>query len=78
LSGEQRDEIEAVVRRVEKIETATEPRFQELFVNAMGFPHTSEPTPNLATETALPEAQAKAAGAGTRQRTGRRRRPTAG
>ncbi len=75
VSGAQRAEIEAAVRRVEKIETATEPRFQELFVNAMGFPHTSEPTPNLATETVLPAAQARAEGAGSRQRTGRRRRP---
>lgn len=73
LSRAQRDEIEATVRRVEKIETATEARFQELFVNAMGFPHTSEPTPNLATETVLPVAQERAAGAGARQRTGRRR-----
>jgi len=76
VSAAQRAEIEDAVRRVEKIETATEPRFQELFVNAMGFPHTSEPTPNLATETALPVAQARAAGEGARQRTGRRRRPT--
>ena len=59
--------------RVEKIETATEPRFQELFVNAMGFPHTSDATPNLATETELPAAQERAASAGSRQRTGRRR-----
>ena len=74
LSAEQRAEIEAAARRVQKIETATEPRFQELFVNAMGFPHTSEPTPNLAIETALPVAQIKAEGAGARQRTGRRQR----
>jgi uncharacterized 2Fe-2S/4Fe-4S cluster protein (DUF4445 family) len=32
-----RREIEGVVRRIEKIETATEPRFQEHFVNTMGF-----------------------------------------
>ena len=54
LSRPQRAEIEAPVCRVEKIETATEPRFQELFVNAMGFPHTSDTTPNLAVEIALP------------------------
>ena len=60
---------------INKIETATEPRFQDLFVNAMGFPHTTEPTPNLATETMLPVAQLKPEGAGARQRTGRRRRP---
>jgi len=73
LSRPQRDEIEATVCRVEKIETATEPRFQELFVNAMGFPHTSDTTPNLAVEIALPPAQERAASAGSRQRTGRRR-----
>ena len=76
VSASQRAEIEETVRRVHKIETATEPRFQDLFVNAMGFPHTTEPTPNLATETTLPVAQAKPEGAGDRQRTGRRRRPT--
>jgi uncharacterized 2Fe-2S/4Fe-4S cluster protein (DUF4445 family) len=74
VSGAQRAEIEEAVRRVEKIETATEPRFQELFVNAMGFPHTSEPTPNLASETVLPAAQPKLDAVGGRQRTGRRRR----
>lgn len=74
LSAAQRAEIETAVRRVEKIETATEPRFQELFVNAMGFPHTSEPTPNLATETELPTPQPRPDGAGARRRTGRRRR----
>jgi uncharacterized 2Fe-2S/4Fe-4S cluster protein (DUF4445 family) len=75
VSAGQRAEIEETVRRVQKIETATEPRFQDLFVNAMGFPHTTQPTPNLATETALPIAQAKPEGSGDRQRTGRRRRP---
>ena len=47
LSREQRLEVEELVRTVEKIETATEPRFQELFVNAMAFPHASSPTPHL-------------------------------
>ena len=73
LSAEQRSEIEAAVRLVEKIETALEPRFQELFVNAMGFPHTTESTPNLATETALPAAQARLEPS---QRPRRRRRTT--
>jgi uncharacterized 2Fe-2S/4Fe-4S cluster protein (DUF4445 family) len=54
VSAGQRAEIEATVARVEKIETAIEPRFQELFVDAMGFPHTSAPAPHLAAETALP------------------------
>jgi uncharacterized 2Fe-2S/4Fe-4S cluster protein (DUF4445 family) len=34
-----RDEIEAVVRRIEKIETAVEPMFQQHFVEAMAIPH---------------------------------------
>ena len=38
-----RAEIEEVVRRVEKIETAVEPRFQELFVGAMAIPHDTDP-----------------------------------
>ena len=38
LSRELRAEMEEAVRGVTKIETATEPRFQELFVAAMGFP----------------------------------------
>ena len=33
-----RREIEELVRSIEKIETALEPRFQEHFVNAMAFP----------------------------------------
>ena len=38
LSRELRAEMEEAARGVTKIETATEPRFQELFVAAMGFP----------------------------------------
>lgn len=38
LNRAARTEIEEVVRRVVKIETAVEPRFQEHFVNAMGIP----------------------------------------
>ena len=73
LSSAQRREIEDVARRVEKIETATEPRFQELFVDAMGFPHTTVTTPHLAGETALPVARPAAERADGRRRTGRRR-----
>lgn len=72
VSASQRDEIEAVTRAVEKIETATEPRFQELFVAAMGFPHTSAPTLHLATEVDLPE-RPLAQSTDTPRRTRRRR-----
>jgi uncharacterized 2Fe-2S/4Fe-4S cluster protein (DUF4445 family) len=47
-----RNEIEPVIRRIEKIETATEAAFQAHFVGAMGFPHTTAPYPNL--ELAIP------------------------
>ena len=54
LSGEARREIESVVRRVEKIETAVEPRFQEHFVEAMAIPHRTAPNPNLERVVDLP------------------------
>jgi uncharacterized 2Fe-2S/4Fe-4S cluster protein (DUF4445 family) len=76
LSGAARREIEGVVRRVEKIETAVEPRFQEHFVEAMAFPHRTAPSTHLARITALPERTSGGAGAGSpvrRERPGRRR-----
>ncbi|HUC32765.1 MAG TPA: ASKHA domain-containing protein, partial [Ilumatobacteraceae bacterium] len=39
LDSRSRATIETLVRRVEKIETAIEPRFQEHFVEAMSIPH---------------------------------------
>ena len=54
LSSEARREIERVVRTVEKIETAVEPRFQEHFVDAMAFPHATAPSTHLATVVELP------------------------
>jgi uncharacterized 2Fe-2S/4Fe-4S cluster protein (DUF4445 family) len=50
-----RAEIEAIVRKIEKIETAIEPKFQEHFVAAMAFPHASDPFDHLAKAIALPE-----------------------
>ena len=44
LSQAQRDEVESVVRDVTKIETATEARFQELFVTALAFPRSTAPS----------------------------------
>ena len=49
LSRSQRDEVEAVVDRVTKIETAIEPRFQELFVTALAFPHSTAATTSKGT-----------------------------
>ena len=56
LSGAQRDEIEKLSERIIKIETATEARFQELFVAAMAFPHETAPSPHLAQVVDLPGA----------------------
>ena len=55
LNRAARTEIEQVVRRVEKIETALEPGFQAHFVEAMGIPHTTESNPRLAAAVRLPE-----------------------
>jgi len=72
LSGAARREIETVVRRVQKIETAVEPRFQEHFIDAMAFPHRTAPFPNLARVVELP-APSREAGRGADARAGRRR-----
>lgn len=68
VSAEQRDEVAAAVRDIEKIETATEPRFQELFVSAMAFPHATAPSPHLAEVVTLPQRIASEAGGRRRRR----------
>ena len=55
LNQAARGEIERVVRDIEKVETAVEPRFQEHFIEAMAFPHKSAPYPHLAAVVELPE-----------------------
>ncbi|MEO8571770.1 MAG: ASKHA domain-containing protein, partial [Chloroflexota bacterium] len=74
LSGAARTEIEGVVRRVEKIETAVEPRFQEHFVEAMAFPHKTAAFPHLASVVPLHERAATTGSAGAEARNERRRR----
>ncbi|MFQ5783740.1 MAG: ASKHA domain-containing protein [Alphaproteobacteria bacterium] len=69
-----RSEIETVVRRVEKVETAVEPRFQEHFVEAMAIPHRSAPYPNLARAVTLPEPGQNAGGRDGAVNRGRRHR----
>ncbi len=58
LDQKTRDQIETVIRQVEKIETAVEPKFQEHFVEAMGLPHSSAPFPNLEKAVTLPKPKA--------------------
>ena len=54
LNKGSRDEIEAVVRRIEKIETAVEPKFQQHFVEAMAIPHKTAEFVNLKKVVELP------------------------
>jgi uncharacterized 2Fe-2S/4Fe-4S cluster protein (DUF4445 family) len=54
LSGDARREIELVAAGIEKIETATEPRFQEHFVEAMAIPHRTAEYPHLSKVLPLP------------------------
>ena len=64
--------IEAQVRRIIKIETAIEPRFQEHFVAANAIPHATDPFPELSRVVSLPEVAFNAGG--TTEGGGRRRR----
>jgi uncharacterized 2Fe-2S/4Fe-4S cluster protein (DUF4445 family) len=71
LDVEARTEIERLVRRVEKIETAVEPRFQQHFVEAMAIPHKTAPYAKLREAVALPAptvADTKTAGRGRSRR----------
>jgi uncharacterized 2Fe-2S/4Fe-4S cluster protein (DUF4445 family) len=68
LSMQARAELEQAARAVIKIETATEPRFQELFVSAMAFPHATAPSPHLSAVVTLPERTSSADAAGGRRR----------
>ncbi|HSA79362.1 MAG TPA: ASKHA domain-containing protein [Geminicoccaceae bacterium] len=74
LNRAARGEIEHLVKRIEKIETAVEPRFQEHFVGAMALPHKNAPYPHLAAVVDLPTPPAAdSAQAGDSPRRRRRR-----
>ncbi|MBI1386745.1 MAG: DUF4445 domain-containing protein [Rhizobiales bacterium] len=72
-----RHEIEEVVRRIEKVETALEAKFQQHFINAMALPNKVDPFPRLRAAVPLPEAAPAAGGddedGGRRRRRGGRR-----
>src|SRR5262249_61731765 len=74
LNRKARDEIARVVKQVEKVETAVEPRFQEHFVHAMAIPHKTERYPHLAAEVTLPAPKTATAGPADEGRGRRRRR----
>ncbi len=73
LNRKAREEIVRVVKQVEKVETAIEPRFQEHFVEAMAIPHKTAPYPHLRAAVTLPEPKQAAAGSEDGHRRRRRR-----
>jgi uncharacterized 2Fe-2S/4Fe-4S cluster protein (DUF4445 family) len=60
LDNASRKTIEELVKRVEKIETAIEPKFQAHFVAAMGIPHSTAAYPQLRQALQLPAPKAAA------------------
>jgi len=77
LDATSRGVIEDLVRRIEKVETAIEPRFQHHFVEAMAIPHKTAPYPHLRRVVELPAAKESTSQTETRGRRGRRtREPT--
>jgi uncharacterized 2Fe-2S/4Fe-4S cluster protein (DUF4445 family) len=72
LDARSRATIEQLVRRVEKIETAIEPRFQAHFVDAMAIPHKTAPYTQLRAVVALPAPKAVVRQADGRERRKRR------
>jgi uncharacterized 2Fe-2S/4Fe-4S cluster protein (DUF4445 family) len=54
LNCDHRRAVEGLVRHIDKIETAMQPRFQALFVSAMAFPNAVDAFPELAKVAALP------------------------
>jgi uncharacterized 2Fe-2S/4Fe-4S cluster protein (DUF4445 family) len=75
LDYSSRRTIEELVSRVEKIETALEPRFQQHFVDAMAIPHKNADHSNLRKAVVLPEPKASASQTETRSRRNRGKRP---
>ena len=76
LNSAARREIESVVRRIEKIETAVEPKFQDHFVNAIAIPHKTDTFPELSQIVALADVSfgGDGGGSGGGEAGGRRRR----
>ncbi len=54
LNHAARQEICTIVKDIEKIETATEEKFQAYFVDAMAFPHKTDPFTNLRATIDIP------------------------
>ncbi len=64
LNRDHRREIEDEVKKIEKIETALEPHFQQLFINAMALPNKVDPFPKLSEAVKLPPRKTPSEGDG--------------
>ncbi len=74
LDIDARSEIEDVVKRIQKVETAVEPKFQDHFIDALAIPHKTALFPNLRKQVDLPEPlQSSSESDGGRQRRRRKR-----
>ena len=62
LNRDHRREIEREVASIDKIETALEPDFQQLFINAMALPNKVDSFPKLRTVVKMPESKLADAG----------------
>jgi uncharacterized 2Fe-2S/4Fe-4S cluster protein (DUF4445 family) len=72
LDAKSRGVIETLVRRIEKVETAIEPRFQQLFVEAMAIPHKTADYTHLRKVVDLPAPKESTSQTETRGRRPRR------
>ncbi len=74
LNFPSRLEIGEILPKVEKIETAIEPKFQEYFIEAMAIPHKTDPFVELSKSVSLPKPKPKKQDAGGDRRERSRRR----
>jgi uncharacterized 2Fe-2S/4Fe-4S cluster protein (DUF4445 family) len=74
LNFPSRLEIGEILPKVEKIETALEPKFQEYFIAAMALPHKTDKYEELSKVVTLPPLKAKADNSGRDERNRRSRR----
>ena len=73
-----RREIEKIVREIEKIETAVEPKFQDYFVDAMALPNKKDAFPHLFSVVPKPAAKNKVGETNDGRIRRRRRRKSGG
>ncbi len=74
LNFPSRLEIGEILPKVEKVETAIEPKFQEYFIEAMAIPHKTDPFVELSKSVSLPKPKPKKQDAGGDRRERSRRR----